>query len=308
LIQSNMEEGREQVEVTPQETLPSQIEDDPKRNFNLQLTPEERKKWKQKAKKQKQRKRKREQKQDEDIENKEQKTDNNIEEEQEENSDEQSGMHTTPLSLAETVKMIQENASVYGVPTEKKRVYGVNLDPSEYPKPDEEAKPAWDPIMARFARSTEKEGSQDTDNNTTTEKPIKQHRGLRCNRCFALLCRDDDFEYINGQLWVDHLITKKGWDGLVFRGSWVYCQKMHVVGSKKSATWTNKSKTVIVIKVEKTTFTENFLHNPEFSGSDKIRNRMQTAERGNEGMWRKLSLPADQYLPQPAPTDRYHVQ
>lgn len=118
----------------------------------------------------------------------------------------------------------------------------------------------------------------------------KQHRGLRCSRCFSLLCRDDDFEYMNGQLNVTGEALKSSWDGLIMRGgmvcffliilqlylsyspfvsfrfsvlfvdllSQVYCQKMHLVGYKKHVTFTNKSKSVVALKVEKTTFTENY--------------------------------------------------
>jgi len=218
------------------------------------------------------------------------------------------------MTIADTLKMIKENVPAYEIPKEdkvevgdkqeeKKRVYGVCLDPSEYPKPDQEEKPTWDPILSRFAKSSEQVPSN--EDQSTSEKPKKQHRGLRCIKCFSLLVRDEDFDYINGLLWVDNAIVK-GWDGLQFRGSWVYCQKMHVVGTKKSATWTNKTKPMIVIKTEKTTFSQNFLHNPEFLGSEKIRNKMQMSERGNEGMWRQLSLPPQQFLPAPAPIDRYH--
>ena len=35
---------------------------------------------------------------------------------------------------------------------------------------------------------------------------------------------------------------------------------MHVVGAKKTSTWTNKTKTTIVLKVEKTTFVDNFIN------------------------------------------------
>jgi hypothetical protein len=49
----------------------------------------------------------------------------------------------------------------------------------------------------------------------------KQHRGLRCSRCFALLCRDDDFEYTNGQLHVTGEALKASWDGLIMKGGMV---------------------------------------------------------------------------------------
>lgn len=69
-------------------------------------------------------------------------------------------------------------------------------------------------------------------------KPKKQHKGwylalllllnsclgLRCIKCFALLCRDNDFEYVNGKLWVNNdELRKSGWQGLETRGSWVCC-------------------------------------------------------------------------------------
>jgi hypothetical protein len=35
-------------------------------------------------------------------------------------------------------------------------------------------------------------------------------------RCFSLLARDEDFDYINGELWVNPQITSHNWDGLQF--------------------------------------------------------------------------------------------
>lgn len=82
----------------------------------------------------------------------------------------------------------------------------------------ESAKPAYDPVMSNFTRGEE----EDAANADEPEKPKKQHKGLRCIKCFALLCRDDDFDYINGKLWINSKLFKQGaWDGLTTRGSWV---------------------------------------------------------------------------------------
>jgi hypothetical protein len=53
----------------------------------------------------------------------------------------------------------------------------------------------------------------------------RQHYGLRCRKCFALLCRDDDFEYKNGQLWVNPVVLHNGWEGLIVKGDRVRLQK-----------------------------------------------------------------------------------
>jgi hypothetical protein len=51
----------------------------------------------------------------------------------------------------------------------------------------------------------------------------------------------------------------------------------------------------------------NHYNSPTFANTDKVRNRLQFQERGNEGMWRKLSLPPEAHIPKEfAPADRYH--
>jgi len=102
----------------------------------------------------------------------------------------------------------------------------------------------------------------------------RQHRGLRCPKCLALLVRDQDFDYKNGELWVDPTILSKGWEGIKMKGSTIYCQNMHSVGTKRFTTWTNESRFVPVLKVSKTTFKENFLDNPEFKDSSLIVNKL----------------------------------
>jgi hypothetical protein len=183
----------------------------------------------------------------------------------------------------------------------KKKVYGVCLDPEDYPHHDE-IPTNYDPTPLRFRRSDEPEQEE-------APQPTKQHRGLRCKKCFSLLCRDLDFEYRNGQIWVDSDLVKKiGWGGLIVQGTRVYCEKMHIVGAKRAATWTNKTKYMLVIKVDHTTFIENFLKNPDFAGSELIKNRLNFSEPSNDGMWIKLSLPNRKFVPEPRPTDRYHPE
>jgi len=92
---------------------------------------------------------------------------------------------------------------------------------------------------------------------------------LRCKKCLALLARDCDFEYKNGQLCVTPEIFKSGWEGIVMKGNTVYCQNIHPIGHKRSTTWTDQTIFVPVLTVTKTTFKENFLDNPDFQGSFK---------------------------------------
>jgi len=270
------------------------------RNFDVSITPEERKRLKQKQKKKNQRKRKRQEATGGEIDHKDNNgtKDTQIEEE-DDDDDEDDNEPSASMTVSDALKFLKDS----GVEPPKKRVFGVAIDPSEYPKHEDVQ--TYDPVTNNFTRaSTEKPEIEDEE----AAKPKKQHKGLRCIKCFALLCRDADFEYVNGQLWVNSdELRKQGWQGLETRGSWVYCQNMHVVGSKKATTWTNKSKITVVLKVEKTTFMENFVNNPKFVGSDKIINKMQTVEKTNDGMWRQLSLPDKKYIPQtPAPADRYH--
>jgi hypothetical protein len=141
-------------------------------------------------------------------------------------------------------------------------------------------------------------------------KRQRQHYGLRCRKCFALLCRDDDFDYKNGQLWINPKIVHSGWEGLIIKGDRVFCQNMHAVGVKRATTWTNLTKYVPVLKVEKTTFIENFVHNPDFANSDKVKNKIFYAS-SDAGDRLKLSLLPEEYLPQiddDIISDRYHPE
>eukprot|EP00026_Physarum_polycephalum_P015015 Phypoly_transcript_15594.p1 GENE.Phypoly_transcript_15594~~Phypoly_transcript_15594.p1 ORF type:complete len:297 (+),score=65.87 Phypoly_transcript_15594:27-893(+) len=254
------------------------------------ITPEEQKKQKLRDRKKNKRKRKRQQ---QGIKRAQ---------EQGEKGEGEEEVKEHPLTVAETVRALKEEAdAVAQVEPPKKRVYGVQIDPADVPRGNNLG---YDPVMDKFARSTE--GEQNAQEMVLSE-PKKQHRGMRCSRCFALLCRDDDFEYINGQLHVTGEALKATWDGLIIKGGMVYCQKMHLVGYRKHVTFTNQSKSAVVLKVEKTTFTENYVNNPAFANTEKIRNRLQFQERGNEGMWRQLSLPPEGYRPKElAPADRYH--
>lgn len=254
------------------------------------FTPEEAKKQKERDRKKSKRKKKRTQlaisRKDGD------------EEDEDEDGEETKVDH--PLTVSETLKVLKEE----GAEPPKKRVYGVQIDKADIPKPGElEHTPA----MEKFARSVDDEKNIPE---MVLVEPAKQHRGLRCSRCFALLCRDDDFEYMNGQLNVTGEALKPSWDGLIIKGGMVYCQKMHLVGYRKHVTFTNLSRNAVILKVEKTTFTDNYVKNPAFAGSEKIRNRLQFQERGgNDGMWRQLSLPPEAMRPKElAPADRYHDQ
>lgn len=112
----------------------------------------------------------------------------------------------------------------------------------------------------------------------------KQHRGLRCKKCFLLLCRDSDFDFINGQIWIDPSSLQQNWDGLVLKEDAVYCQNMHYIGNVTQVA----KKTTIIITTDKTTFKENFLlkfelinkliankFSPEYADSDKIKNKIR---------------------------------
>jgi len=142
------------------------------------------------------------------------------------------------------------------------------------------------------------------------KKKNRQHRGLRCKKCFYLLVRDEDFEYKNGQLWVKDTLKKIRWEGLKFKGNNVFCQNMHPVGVLKHSTWTNMTKYVPILKVDKTTFIENFINNPKYVDSPLIVNKLVKQETSGED-WLKLNLLEEKYLPkvdENLETDRYHPQ
>ena len=94
-----------------------------------------------------------------------------------------------------------------------------------------------------------------------SQPPKKQHTGLRCKKCFALLARDTDFEYRNGSLFINPELHKdKTWQGLVIQKGNVYCQNMHIVGYREESSWTNTRLLLTVLKTNKTTFIENFVN------------------------------------------------
>jgi len=141
-------------------------------------------------------------------------------------------------------------------------------------------------------------------------KEKKQHHGLRCKKCLCLLARDCDFEYRNGELWINPDIWKNGWEGIKTKGFTVFCQNMHPIGNKRATTWTNLTKYIPVLKVNKTTFVDNFINNPEFKESDLIKNKLIFSEKDG-GEWLRLSLPSKEYLPKLSEnicTDRYHQE
>mmetsp|Transcript_12403 Transcript_12403/g.17166 ORF Transcript_12403/g.17166 Transcript_12403/m.17166 type:complete len:202 (-) Transcript_12403:42-647(-) len=108
-----------------------------------------------------------------------------------------------------------------------------------------------------------------------TKKDTPQHFGLRCKKCFMLLVpSDEDFDYVNGELKLNPKISgDKSWAGLVYQSGLVYCQKMHLVGKTIRSTFTNKFREIVVLKPEKTTFTENFVKNPFYKDSPIIQNK-----------------------------------
>jgi len=285
---SGKEKEKEEEDSSSEEDVPATTT--PKDKYAL--TPEEQKKQKLRDKKKNKRKRKRQQ-----LGVK--RTNEQKDEEEDKDEDE---VKEHPLTVSDTVRALQEERdAVAQVEPPKKKVYGVQIDISTL---ERGSSLGYDPVMDKFSRSTE--GEQSAQEMVLNETK-KQHRGMRCSKCFALLCRDDDFEFINGQLHVTGGALKASWDGLIMKGGMVYCQKMHLVGYKKHVTFTNQSKSAVVLKVEKTTFTQNYVNNPAFEGTDKVKNRLQFQERGNEGLWRQLSLPPKDFIPTEfAPADRYH--
>jgi hypothetical protein len=129
------------------------------------------------------------------------------------------------------------------------------------------------------------------------KKQKRQHFGLRCPKCFALLARDEDFEYRNGRLLIKpHVIREREWKGLVIEKSKVYCMNMHQVGNMVSrnsiegltlfqqpTTHANKTTFLASLWIEKTTFVENFLKNPKYANSDLIKNKWRANELHTPG-------------------------
>ncbi|KAK9761278.1 hypothetical protein K7432_013942 [Basidiobolus ranarum] len=100
------------------------------------------------------------------------------------------------------------------------------------------------------------ESSQDVDFDQTK----RVHSGLRCCRCFELLVRDSDFECHNNTLVVRPNKLPDNWKGIQRRGDRVFCQNMHNIGSIQRTTWANFSVNIYHLKIDKTTYKENFLN------------------------------------------------
>ncbi|KAH3766432.1 hypothetical protein Pelo_1689 [Pelomyxa schiedti] len=129
--------------------------------------------------------------------------------------------------------------------------------------------------LQQLAPSLQTQAFADEASASTETNPDRmQHHGLRCAKCFCLLARDCDWEYVNGQLWVNWPPSIH-WDGLILKHCKVYCCNMHEVGYQCHTTRANMSSFIPILKVHKTTFAENFLNNPAFSGSEKVVNKVR---------------------------------
>lgn len=114
-----------------------------------------------------------------------------------------------------------------------------------------------------------------------------------------MLVRDEDFEYKNGRLWLSRRVLKDhSWQGIISRGDRIYCQNMHIVGRKEPTTWTNQTVLLPVLKVDKTTFVENFLHNSAFFNSPIIVNKPLFSQEKipDQEQWLHLKKASDQWL------------
>jgi len=87
---------------------------------------------------------------------------------------------------------------------------------------------------------------------------------------------------------------------------------MHPVGFMEPSTWTNKTIYSPVLRIENTTFENNFLNNPEFAGSDLIQNKTRVEripfKMGDPETdpWYKLKA-LDGWTPDKMIPDRYHI-
>jgi len=166
-----------------------------------------------------------------------------------------------------------------------------------------------------FKRAGEHDSNEIMNNqqDSISSKPKRQHHGLRCNRCFALLVRDKDFEYLNGRLYVDkQVLSDKTWEGLIIEKGKVFCKNMHAVGYMEPSTWTNKTIYSPVIRAETTTFENNFLNNPEFAGADFVQNKTRiekisypVGDPQSDPYYRLKAM--DGWTPDKMIPDRYHI-
>eukprot|EP00002_Diphylleia_rotans_P037347 TRINITY_DN8338_c0_g1_i1.p1 TRINITY_DN8338_c0_g1~~TRINITY_DN8338_c0_g1_i1.p1 ORF type:complete len:197 (+),score=45.78 TRINITY_DN8338_c0_g1_i1:33-623(+) len=132
---------------------------------------------------------------------------------------------------------------------QEKKIYGVQLPPNGK--------------LPRICVKQYREGDELDEAGKVVHLAPRHHHGLRCLKCFSFLARDEDFDYTNGQLWV-HPPTRHDRPNpqrfLVRQGGRVYCENMHAVGNVQETTWANQTRFVFVIKVEKTTFMENYVN------------------------------------------------
>ncbi|KAJ4458132.1 hypothetical protein PAPYR_6253 [Paratrimastix pyriformis] len=108
----------------------------------------------------------------------------------------------------------------------------------------------------------------------------KQHTGLRCRKCFALLVRDEDFDLVNTLLVVNPVVfTKKAaWEGLIIRAGKIFCQNMHQVGVQERVALLGESRMTAVLQKAKTTWQQNFVENPAFANSEKLVNKLRLTD------------------------------
>ncbi|KAK8809741.1 hypothetical protein WA158_000684 [Blastocystis sp. Blastoise] len=103
----------------------------------------------------------------------------------------------------------------------------------------------------------------------------KQHEGLRCTKCFLLLCPENDFLYGNGSIWTDpSVLNKHHFDNIYHKGRSVYCKNIHCIGRVEMSTYANKPHMLYRLFMEKTTFKDNYLNNPKYKGTKTIENRI----------------------------------
>lgn len=177
---------------------------------------------------------------------------------------------TTPLNsfgVAATLKSIRSNPIVEIESAVNVVQQGTQNPQTNTPTEESSQKPTEnreqllkEKVLANFVRSSSSSSPSTTYNDSKPNEPKKQHSGLRCKKCFCLLIQDDKFEYKNGKLCVHPKDIDRNWQGLVTQGNRVYCQNMHIVGTKEASTWTNKTISVLTLKIDHTTFVENFLH------------------------------------------------
>jgi len=85
---------------------------------------------------------------------------------------------------------------------------------------------------------------------------------------------------------------------------------MHGLGLMENSSFANKTIYIPMLKLDKTTFTENFVNNPKFANTDKVKNKLKFAEH-QPGDILRLSLLNAKYLPELDDNmipDRYHPE